>query len=338
VVQVDAPIITDDLAGIPALAAELEAAGFDGLWTVEGRHDPFPVLALAAAGTGRVTLSSAVAVALARNPMSLAVLGNDMQLASRGRFRLGLGSQVRAHVERRFSMPWSAPVGRMRELVAAVRAVWYAWADGSRLRFEGDHYRMDLMPPALAPGPNPWGPPPIWLGGVGPAMTRLAGEVGDGYWAHPFATERSLRELTLPALGAGLAAAGRGRATIEVGLPMIVATGHGDALARATEVVRIQLAFYGSTPAYRPILDVHGWGDLQPELRDLTRTGRWDDMAARIPDEVLHAVAVVAEPEAVGPEVLRRVGDVVDRVALDIVEPLTPEVAGALVDGFRAAG
>jgi probable F420-dependent oxidoreductase len=335
-VQLDGPLITDDLAEVPTLAADLEAAGFDGAWTVEGRHDPFVTLTLAAAGSTRLTLSSAIAVALARNPMSVAVLGNDLQLASRGRFRLGLGSQVRAHVERRFSMPWSPPAERMRELVAAVRAIWSAWATGERLAFEGELYRHTLMPPALVPGPNPWGPPPIWLAGVGPVMTALAGEVADGYWLHPFATERSVRELSLRALGSGLEAARRPRAAIEVGLPVIVATGDGDELDRAVQVVRAQVAFYASTPAYRPVLDVHGWGELQPELRSLTRSGDWAAMAAQIPDEVLHAVAVVAPPEHVGPEVKRRYGGLVDRIALDIVEPLPPELAGRLVAGFRA--
>jgi probable F420-dependent oxidoreductase len=186
------------------------------------------------------------------------------------------------------------------------------------------------------PGPNPWGPPPIWLAGVGPVMTALAGEVADGYWLHPFATERSVQELSLRALRSGLDAAQRPRAAIEVGLPVIVATGDGDGLDRAVQVVRAQVAFYASTPAYRPVLDVHGWGELQPELRSLTRSGDWEAMADRIPDEVLHAVAVVAPPEEVGPEVRRRYGGLVDRIALDIVEPLPRALAARLVAGFRA--
>jgi probable F420-dependent oxidoreductase len=254
------------------------------------------------------------------------VQANDLQLLSGGRFHLGLGSQIKPHIERRFSMPWSAPAARMRELVLAVRAIWRAWHERVPLAFEGEHYTHTLMTPFFDPGPNPNGPPPIWLGGVGPRMTEVAGEVADGFLVHPFCTVRSLEEVTLPALDRGRARSDL-TAPLQLSLPVMIATGATDEdLDAAVTAVRAQIAFYASTPAYRVVLDVHGWGDLQPQLRDLTRQGDWPGMAALVSDDLLHAVAVVAAPDEVGQAVRERFGSHLDRVALNAPYASDPDI------------
>lgn len=306
------------LAGRPGdwdTAAEAERAGYDGCWLSEIAHDPFPMLAIAATRTERVQLGTAIALAFARNPMSLAVLANDLQLYSGGRFVLGVGSQIRPHITKRFSMPWSAPAARMREYLLAMRAIWYSWANGEPLRFVGEHYTHTLMTPFFNPGPNPHGNPPVILAGVGPRMTKVAGEVADGFFVHGFTTERYLRETTLPALREGRAAAGReGLDGFEIsGLPFIV-TGEDAAATRvAEEAVRKQIAFYGSTPAYRPVLEAHGWGALGDELNQLSKRGEWDEMGRRISDEVLAEFAIVAPPDKVADQLLNRYGDIFTR-------------------------
>jgi probable F420-dependent oxidoreductase len=316
--RVDGPLVITDLAGVPDAARAMEAAGYDGAFTFEGPHDPFLPLVLAADATEHLELTTAVAIAFARSPMTIAAQANDLQLLAEGRFHLGLGSQIKPHIERRFSMPWSAPAARMRELVLAVRAIWATWNERTPLRFEGEHYTHTLMTPFFDPGPNPHGPPPVWLGGVGPRMTEVAGEVADGFMVHPFCTERSLLEVTLPALERGRARPGAVADPIQVSLPVMVATGVDDAsLASAELAVRAQIAFYGSTPAYKVVLDAHGWGDLQPRLRCLTKAGDWEAMAAEVHDELLHAVAVVAPPDQVAAEIQRRYGAHLDRIALN---------------------
>jgi probable F420-dependent oxidoreductase len=324
---VDGPLVTQALADVPAAARDLEARGFAGTYTFEGPHDPFLPLVLAASATERLELMTAVAIAFARNPMTVAQQADDLQRLSAGRFHLGLGSQIRPHVERRFSMPWSAPASRMRDFVLAVKAIWSTWNDGVPLRFESDHYTHTLMTPFFDPGPNPHGPPPVWLGGVGPAMTEVAGEVADGFLVHPFCTARSLVEVTLPALERGQARS-PDRRPLQLALPVMVATGADDAaIAGAVDAVKTQIAFYASTPAYRIVLDVHGWGDLQPVLREQTRAGDWAAMAAAVHDELLHAVAVVGPPGAVAPEIVRRFGAHLDRVALNTPYGLDRDLA-----------
>lgn len=324
---VDAPLVTQALPEVRDAARAMEGRGYDGVYTFEGPHDPFLPLVLAADATERIELITAVAIAFARNPMTIAMQAHDLQVLSAGRFRLGLGSQIRPHIERRFSMPWSAPAARMREMVLAVRAIWATWNERVPLRFEGEHYSHTLMTPFFDPGPCPFGPPPIWLGGVGPLMTEVAGEVADGFMIHPFGTERSLHEVTLPALERGRARAGARSAPLELSLPVMIATGpNEEALAAATEAVRAQIAFYASTPAYRVVLDVHGWGDLQPTLRELTKSGDWGAMAGAISDEILHAIAVVAEPHDVAAEIQRRYGRVLQRVALNAPYPMDPDL------------
>jgi probable F420-dependent oxidoreductase len=297
------------------LAVAAEKQGYDAVWVPEVAHDPFPSLAVAATLTERLELGTNIAVAFSRNPMTLAVVANDLQLYAKGRFMLGLGSQIKPHITKRFSMPWSAPAERMREFLLAIRAIWHTWATGEPLHFDGEFYTHTLMTPFFNPGPNPYGPPPIILAGVGPLMTQVAGEVADGFFLHGFTTERYIREVTLPRLLDGRAAAGKGDLdgfTIN-GIPFVV-TGPDDASVQAAdEAVRKQIAFYGSTPAYRPVLELHGWGELQPELNTLSKRGEWDEMGRRITDEMLNEFAIVAPPDQVAGQLLAKYGDIFTR-------------------------
>ena len=300
-------------------ARRREKAGYDGLWTSESAHDPFLPLVLAAEHTGQIALGTAIAVAFARSPMQLAYTAHDLQAYSGGRFILGLGSQIKPHIERRFSMPWSHPAPRMREFIMAMRAIWSAWNDGAELSFRGDFYQHTLMTPFFSPLPAPGGAPEVFLAAVGEAMTAVAGEVADGLLVHAFSTERYLREVTLPALGSGLAAAGRSRADVEVSMLAMIATGDTEEeMARAVAGARQQIAFYGSTPAYRGVLWRHGWTGLGDELNALSRSDRddkWEAMGGLVGDDVLHAFAVVAEPAAVAAQIQHRFGGLVDRVS-----------------------
>jgi probable F420-dependent oxidoreductase len=277
--KIDGSLITE-LAGVPARVRELEDLGYDGAVSVETSHDPFLPLALAAEHSSRADLITSVAIALARSPMTAAYTAHDLQVLSRGRMVLGLGSQIRPHVEKRFSMAWSAPAARMREFVMALRAIWHSWETGERLAFRGDHYTHTLMTPFFAPPPSPYGPPRVFLGALGDRMCEVAGEVADGVLLHPFSTDRYVRERALPAVERGLARAGRGRDAFEFGLTPFVATGPDEeAVAEALSAIRMQIAFYGSTPAYRTVLELHGWGEAQDELNALSKRGRWTDMA-----------------------------------------------------------
>lgn len=295
-----------------ARAAELVAAGADGLFTFEGPHDVFLPLA-SVAGRVEADLMTNVAIAMPRSPVHLAHAAWDLQLMSRGRFRLGLGSQVRPHVENRYGATWSPPAARMREIVLAVKAILASWQDGTPLDFRGEHTRHTLMPPTFVPGPNPYGPPPVLLGALGPVMTRTAAEVADGLLVMPFHSERHFRERTLPAVEEGLRRAGRDR--VDVFPQAILAMGRTEEeLAAATEGVRLLLAFYGSTPAYRPVLDIEGWGDLQPELNALSKRGDVAAMGSLVTDEMVGTLAVRGTPEQCADDLTRRFGDVADRV------------------------
>lgn len=335
--KLDAPLVATGLDVVPALARALEAAGYDGVYTFEGPHDPFFPLVLAADATDRLELATAVAIAFARNPMTVANVAYDLQRLSGGRFALGLGSQIKPHIERRFSMPWSHPAPRMREFVLALRAIWGAWQESTPLRFEGDFYRHTLMTPFFDPGPNPFGLPRVWLAGVGPGMTEVAGEVGDGFIVHPFTTERYLRDHLWPHLDRGLARSGRTRADLEVSFPVMVVTGETEEdLAAAALATKAQIAFYGSTPAYRVVLEAHGWGDLQGELNRLSKTGDWGAMADAIDDELLTTFAVRGTPQEVAATVAERYGDVIDRVACNTPYAVAPATWTAVLDAFSA--
>jgi probable F420-dependent oxidoreductase len=334
--KIDAPLVAAALADVPALSAKIEAVGYDGVYTFEGPHDPFFPLALAAEHTERIDLATAIAVGFARSPMNLAHIGWDLQAMSAGRAILGLGSQVKPHIEKRFSMPWSQPARRMREMALAVRAIWAAWQDRTPLRFEGEIYRHTLMTPFFDPGPNPYGTARLFLAGVGPAMTEVAGEVGDGFLVHPFSSAEFLRAQTIPALERGLARSERTRADIEISWPVMVVTGNTEEeMSAAAATTRAQLGFYGSTPSYKVVLDVHGWGDAQPELNRLSKAGRWADMAALIDDTMLDTFAVVAPPDRIAAVMLERYGDLVDRIAFNAPYRADPAAWSEALAGFR---
>ena len=321
--KLDATIAAEPVEGA-RLAAELEAAGYDGVWTAETQHDAFLPLAAAAVSTSRVTLGTAIATAFTRSPMVTAMAAWDLQRASRGRFVLGLGTQVRAHNVRRFSVPWEAPAPRLRELVEALRHIWGAFQGEHPLRFRGQFYRHDLISPFFDPGPIPEGPPPIWLAAVTPTMYRLAGEVADGIHVHVFHTARYLREVALPALGER-----RADVTLASGV-FVVIGGNEDA-------VRMQIAFYGSTPTYRPVFEAHGWDGLQDKLHGLMARGDFAAMAAAIDDEVLAEFAVAADSwDDAWRRVRTRYDGLLDRVGVYALGHASdPGEAKEIVDAFR---
>jgi len=296
---------------------ELEEIGYDGAFSFEAKHDPFLPLVLAAENTERLRLGTAVAIAFARNPMNLANLAHGLQTISEGRFVLGLGSQVRPHILNRFGMPWSKPAARMREMVLAIRAIFDCWEGKAELDFRGEFYRHTLMIPAFDPGPNEFGPPPIFMGGFGPRMTEAAGEVADGFIAHPFSSRKSLLDNTLPAIERGLARSGRARDDFEIVCATLVVTADGEAeFERVKLAARKQLAFYGSTPAYRPTLEVHGWGELHRELNRLSKQGRWDDMTGLIDDDVLETIAVVGPRNEIAAKLRQRLDGIAEGASL----------------------
>jgi len=310
-VQLDAP---PDRAG--DRAHKLAATGIDGLFTFEGQHDVFLPLAAAAATTD-VELMTNVAIALPRSPLHLAHTAYDLQLLSAGRFRLGLGSQIRPHIESRYGSTWSRPAARMRETVLAVRAILDAWQTKQRLEFRGEFTKHTLMTPAFNPGPNRYGIPPIYLGALGPLMTRAAAEVADGLLVMPFHSVRHFRERTLPAIDDGLRRSGRARADFDIFPQVIAAIGRTDSqLAAATAGVRALLGFYGSTPAYLPVLEVEGRAELQPQLNVLSKRMEVGEMVKLIDDDLLTTLAVRGTPEECAAEILSRFGDVAQRVCV----------------------
>lgn len=328
----------NDLTAAGAAAKEQEEAGYDGIWTAETSHDPFFPLLLAAEHTERIELGTSIAVAFARNPMLLANIGYDLQAYSKGRFVLGLGSQIKPHITKRFSMPWDHPAARMREMVLAVRAIWDCWNNDAKLEFRGDFYTHTLMTPFFNPGPNPYGNPKIFLAGVGERMTEVAGEVCDGFICHGFTTERYLREVTLPALERGRAKAGKTMEGFEIIGPSFVVTGNDEAeLDAAAKGTRQQIAFYGSTPAYRGVLEIHGWGALQDELNALSKQGKWVEMGDLIDDEILNTFAVVGEPETIGAELHSRYGDVIQRISFYAPYKSDPERWRKVMADLKAA-
>lgn len=316
--KVDATL-TGPIRAMAESAARLENLGYAGAWTAETDHDPFLPLAAATTSTERIELGTAIAVAFARNPMLLANIGWDLQAMSGGRFVLGLGSQIKPHITKRFSMEWSRPAARMREMIQAIRAIWDTWSNGTPLQFRGEFYRHTLMTPFFTPPTSDLadvGLPRIFLAGVGELMTEVAGEVCDGFICHGFTTERYLREVTIPALERGRAKAGKTMEGFEIIGPSFVVTGADeDQMQAAAAGTRQQIAFYGSTPAYRPVLDIHGWGGLQDELNTMSKQGRWTEMGELIDDEILNTFAVVGEPEHIGSELHRRYGDVIQRIS-----------------------
>ena len=333
--------IGNDLSKAGAQAKEAEAAGYTGAWTAETSHDPFFPLLLAAEHTETLELGTSIAVAFARNPMTLANIGWDLQAFSKGRFVLGLGSQIKPHITKRFSMEWSHPAPRMREMILAIRAIWDTWQNGTPLAFRGDFYTHTLMTPFFAPDRADlagFGVPKVFLAGVGELMTEVAGEVCDGFICHGFTTERYLREVTIPALERGRAKAGKTMDGFEIIGPSFVVTGGNEAeMLAAADGTRQQIAFYGSTPSYKGVLELHGWGGLQEELNGLSKQGKWVEMGGLIDDEILNTFAVVGEPETVAPELHRRYGDVIQRISFYAPYKTDPQRWAKVLADLKAA-
>ena len=316
----------------PDHARRLEALGVDGAFTFEGPHDVFTPLVLAAGATTTLELATNVAIAFPRNPVQLAHQAYDLQLLSGGRFSLGLGSQIRAQIEKRYGAAFDRPIARMRELIGALRAIFATWETGERLDFRGEFSSHTLMPPMFNPGPNPFGPPSIAVGGLGPQMVRMAAEVADGVLVMPFNTGRHFRERTRPAIDEGLARAGRPRSELTVTGEVIVCCGRDEAELEAARVAgRWLLSFYASTPAYRPVLEVEGWGDLQPELNTLSKSGRWEEMPGMIDDVMLTTLAAVGSPKEVAAEVGARFDGLVDRVGFYTPSLIAEDTLGEMV-------
>lgn len=334
--KVDAAVVSQ-LSHVPAAARTLEQRGFDGCWSAEINHDPFLPLTLAAEHTERMELGTSIAVAFARNPMSVAQIGWDLQDYSRGRLLLGLGSQIKPHIEKRFSMPWGKPVARMREFVQALHAIWACWRDGTRLDFEGEFYTHTLMTPMFVPQQHAHGDPKVFVAAVGDRMTEMCGEVADGLLAHAFSTQRYVREVTIPTLERGIARAGRHRHDVVVSSPLFVVTGRDEQeLASNAVATRKQIAFYASTPAYRGVLELHGWGELQTELHRLSREGEWDTMGALIDDTMLAEFAVVAPVDELVSKIRARCDGLIDRVLVGFPPSIDEETVVGLVSELQA--
>lgn len=318
--KLDVAFLSHWLSDLPALARAAEAVGFDALWTSETQHDPFLPLALAAEHTTRVGLGTAVAIGFARSPMTLAHTAWDLAAQSRGRFMLGLGTQVKPHIERRFGMPWpESPVNKLRELVQGVRAIWACWQTGEKLNFRGEYFKLTLMTPFFNPGPIDHPDIPIYIAGVNTGLARLCGEVCDGFHAHPFHTAAYLREVIRPAIAAGAAAAGRATPK-EMAASVFVATSPAE-----REFARQQVSFYASTPSYRPVLEHHGWAAVGEQLSALAARGEWGGMPALITDEMLEAFCLSVPAggvEALAAPLIARYAGLLTRVM--VYRPFTP--------------
>jgi probable F420-dependent oxidoreductase len=310
---------------VAADARTAEELGFDGAWNSENDGDAFLPITLAAEHSSTMQVGSSVAIAFARTPMTVAYMAHDLARFSGGRFVLGLGSQIKPHITRRFGMPWSAPAARMTDFVLALRAIWSAWETGEPLRYRGDFYENTLMTPNFVPPANPFGAPPVFLAAVGPHMLRTTAEVADGLFVHPFCTAEYLRSVIVPALA-------RPGAPVEIALSAFVALSEADVAA-----VRKQISFYGSTPAYRPVLDLHGWGDLHTELNALSKRGQWDEMVSLVPDELVHAMCSVGSAAEVAADLHARYGGLAHRIRFNLPgDQVGPGRFAELVAAMRA--
>lgn len=328
------------LSRVEHLAAGAEQAGYDAVSYSEINSDPILHMTVAAGHTKRVHLMTNIIVAFARNPMTLATQATAVQEYSQGRLILGLGSQIKPHIEKRFSMPWSAPAARMTEFISALHAIWTAWETGEKLDFRGEFYSHTLMIPEYAP-PVTQPRPKVFLAAVGERMTEAAGSVADGVIVHPFTTQRYLSEITLPALARGREKGNRVSSDVEVAAAPFIICGSSEAeVARSREAVRARVAFYGSTPAYRPVLALHGWGDLGDELNAMSKSAdnqRWSRMASLIPDEVLQTFAVEASPSNVGELVDRRFGSLVQWISPNPNGLSEPGALLTVMDAIKSA-
>ncbi len=316
----DASLPPISLCQIPDLVRAAEQVGFDAIWSTETQHDPFLPLSLVAEHSQRLRFGTAIALGFTRSPTTLAYTAWDLANASKGRFILGLGTQVRAHIVRRHGMPWpDSPAGKLRDLIGAIRAVWAAWQRSEPLSFQGEYYQLDLMTPFFDPGPIEHPDIPIYIAGVNKALCRLAGEVADGLLAHPYHSAEYMREVVRPALMAGAERSGRPLGGVRLAVTVMVA----DSLEEA-DFVRAQIAFYASTPSYRPVMAHHGWGEVADRLRALARSGQWGDMPALVGDEMLKTFAVIAPPQELAAALRERYAGLADRLSLYM--PFAPGV------------
>jgi probable F420-dependent oxidoreductase len=334
--KLDVNIAIDSLRDVPALARDAEGLGFDGVWSSETKHDPFLPLALAAEHTRGVSLGTAIVVAFPRSPTVVAHTAWDLQAVSEGRLILGLGTQVKGHNERRFSVPWSAPGPRLREYILALRALWECWQTGKPVNFRGDHYAITLMTPFFAPGPIAHPRIPIYIAAVNAYNLRLAGELCEGVHVHPFHSRKYLTDFALPHIEAGLAKAGRQRRDITLATSAFMISGRTPAeMAQARERARAQIAFYASTRTYEPVLAAHGWQDLMPRLHRKSVEGDWGGMAALISDEMLATFAVEAPLDGLAAALTERYAGLLDRLAPYL--PLEGRTERDTIEGFAAA-
>ena len=315
--KINTGLPAEDLNAVGPAAKAIEALGFSGVSTQENRQDAFLPLAVAATSTSSLELRTSIAIAFARSPMVAANMSWDIQRASKGRFTLGIGSQVKGHNVRRFSVPWSAPAPRMREYVQALRAIWDCWANGTPLDYQGEHYQFSLMTPNFTPEPCEQGVPKVQIAAVGPAMMKVAAEECDGVMLHVFCTGKYLEEVIMPRLNKGLENSGRTRADFEISGGGFIATGADDeAVHRMFEWVRKRVGFYGSTPSYWPVFEQHGWEDLGHKLIDMSKKGQWDDMTQAVSDDVVHEFCVTGRYDQIKEQIQQRFGGVVDVVSL----------------------
>lgn len=322
---------------VPDTAKRAEQAGFDGILSYEIGHDPFAPLILAATVTERIQLGTAIAVCFPRSPMVVANIARDLHAETGGRFTLGLGTQVKGHNERRFSVPWTAPLPRLREYIQALRAIWRTWETGEKLCYEGEHYTFTLMTPEFSPPPTGLPPIPVTIAAVKPAMIGLAGRMCDGVRLHGFATRRYLEQVAMPALEDGLRSAGRDRSTFEIWGGGFIATGADDAaVAKALEGIRYRIAFYGSTRSYHGVLEAHGAEDLGHKLHDMSKAAKWKEMAAEIPDDLLHEFVAVARYDGLAKVVAERFGGITDSITIEFPTGIPAEQASELLTDLKA--
>jgi probable F420-dependent oxidoreductase len=331
--KIDAALVVGNLRQIPAAAQAAEAIGFDAVWTSETQHEAILPLPLVAEHTQKIQFGTAIAVAFARSPTVLAHAAWDLAAQSGGRFVLGLGTQVKAHIERRFGMTWEPPALKLREMILALRAIWDCWQNGTPLNFRGQFYKLTLMSPFFNPGPIDTPQVPIFIAGVNTRLCQLAGELTDGFHVHPLHTAQYLREIVSPAIENGAAKAGRTRRDVQISASVFAITDDTE-----REMVRSQVAFYASTPSYRPVMDCHGWGEVGQRLSHLAARGKWAEMPHEISDEMLDAFAVAGTPSELPGKLLAKYGGLLDRMTL-----YTPFVCGeneerwqALVEGIHA--
>ena len=323
--QLDVSLPGGDLRKSAALARQWEDIGIGRLWSSETQHDPFLSLAAATVTTERIGLGTSIAIAFSRSPMAVAHAAWDLQRASGGRFILGLGTQVKAHNERRFSVPWTAPMPRLREVVRALHAIWDCWQTGAKLNFHGEHYRFDLMTPFFNPGPIDALPPPVYLAAVNEQMARLAGEVADGLHVHSLHSARYIAEVLKPAVADGLVIGGRAGAAFRLHARVFTIVGDtAGERARVRENTRRQIAFYASTRTYARVLAVHGWENVVARLHELSLHGEWKSMASLITDEMLDVYAVTGTWDDIGVRVRERYAGLLDRVSLRGLEDVPP--------------